>query len=438
MPDGADIAEVHHKGASGCLPRLRSATRRSPDGRQSCLDFKTANMLGCAMRFVLVVLSVVAIAGSLAVLLLVAGAFFDPTSSLFAVIGSMVWATWGPFLLLIALAAVLVGLGARRARIGRLGGLVLLLAVPALAGASYIVARIGLAALAAGARLDPLATLSIATIEAPEPDRIVTMEDVGGTALRAAIYRPAPAAEPAPVIVYVHGGGFRTGTFTETAADLRWFADQGWLVVSIEYRLAAPGHPTWDEAPRDVACGLAWAAHNAGEFGGDPARLALMGDSAGGNLAINVGFAAAAGRNIGDCASRVPVPSAIAVQYPAVDVDSIYTDGFPVPGFEPVALIEDYLGGPPDRFPERVAAVSSASHITPEAPPTLIILPQKDSLVVARGTEAFAQAAQAAGVDLRLVRIPFANHVFNQIAANSLGNQIGRSLRLRFLDERAR
>jgi acetyl esterase len=295
-----------------------------------------------------------------------------------------------------------------------------------------------LAAGSAGADLNPLATLWLGDIEAPAPDEIETMENIDGTALRAAIWRPTPSAGPAPVIVYIHGGGFRTGTFTETAADLRWFADQGWLVVSIEYRLATPGNPTWDEATRDATCGLAWAGRNSTELGGDPSRIALMGDSAGGNLAINVGFAAAAGRVTGDCPSPVPVPSAIAVQYPAVDVESIYTDGFPIPGFEPEALVEDYLGGPPERFPERVAAVSSASYITPEAPPTLIILPEKDSLVVARGTEAFAQAAQAAGGDLRLVRIPFANHVFNQLAANSLGNQIGRSLRLRFIDGRVR
>jgi acetyl esterase/lipase len=240
------------------------------------------------------------------------------------------------------------------------------------------------------------------------------------------------------VIVYVHGGGFRTGTFTETAADLRWFAEQGWLVVSIEYRLAEPGHPTWDEAPRDVACGLAWVGRHAADHGGNPSFLALMGDSAGGNLAINVGFAAAAGRDIGDCPLPVPVPSAIAVQYPAVDVESIYTDGFPIPGFEPVDLIEGYIGGSPEQFPERVAAVTSASYITPAAPPTLVILPENDSLVVPRGTEGFAQAAEAAGVDLRLVRLPFANHVFNQLAANSLGNQIGRSLRLRFIEDERR
>src|SRR6056297_1999155 len=395
-------------------------------------------MVGFAMRFVLVVLLVVAVVGSSAVLLLVLGAFSDPTNSLFAVIGTTVWATWGPFLLLFALVAVLVGIAGQRARIGRLGAVALLVAVPALASATYILARIVLAAGSAGAALDPLAALSLGDIEAPAPDEVETMERVGGTTLRAAIYRPAPAAEPAPVLVYIHGGGFRSGTFTETAADLRWFADRGWLVVSIEYRLASPGHPTWDEATRDAACGLAWAGSNSAGFGGDPSRIALMGDSAGGNLALNIGFAAAAGQATGDCSSPVPVPSALAVLYPAVDLDSIYTDGFPIPGFEPVALIEDYLGGPPDRFPDRVAAVSSANYVTPVAPPTLIILPEKDSLVVAHGTEAFVHAAQAAGVDLRLVRIPFANHVFNQLAADSLGNQIGRSLRLRFIEERVR
>jgi acetyl esterase/lipase len=391
-------------------------------------------MLGLVMRFLLTILSILAIAGGAAVLALVLGAVLDPAGSLFAVIGSMVWMTWGPVLTLVALAAMLVGIAGRRARVGAPAALALMLAGPALAGASYILARIALAALAAGATLDPLGTFAIRDMKVPPPDRVETMERVAGTALRAAIYRPAPAAEPAPVMVYVHGGGFRTGSFTETAADLRWFADRGWLVFSIEYRLAAPGRPTWDQAPRDVACGLAWVGRNAAEFGGDPSTLALMGDSAGGNLAINVGFAAAAGRDIGDCPSPVPVPSAIAVQYPAVDVDSIYADGFPIPGFEPVDLIEGYIGGPPDRFPARVAAVASAGYITPEAPPTLVILPEKDSLVVPHGTEAFVRQAQAAGVDLRLVRLPFANHVFNQIAANSLGNQIGRSLRIGFID----
>jgi acetyl esterase/lipase len=85
-----------------------------------------------------------------------------------------------------------------------------------------------------------------------------------------------------------------------------------------------------------------------------------------------------------------------------------------------------------------VEAISSATFVTGKAPPTLIILPENDSLVVARGTRAFVKDAEMAGANLELVQIPFANHVFNQVAANSLGNQIGRTVRLRFLDQHVR
>lgn len=395
-------------------------------------------MFVSTMRIVLIVLAVLAGLGSTVVLSFVIGAFSDPTSSLFAVLGSMVWTTYGPFLLMVSLVAASIGLVVRKMGWGRFGTLVLALSLAASIGATYILGRIGLAAVTAGGAIDVLSTLSLGDIEEPKPDAIETFDTVEGGDLRAAVYLPGRAKEAAPVIVYLHGGGFQTGTFTETAADLRWLADRGWLVVSVEYRLSTPGLPTWDKAPGDASCGVIWAHRNAARFGGDPGRLALLGDSAGGNLAINIGFAAAEGKAVSDCPGNVPVPMAVAVLYPAVDVVSIYNDGFPIPGFEPRALIEGYLGGPPDEYPDRVAAVSPVTHLTPKAPPTLIVLPENDSLVVAHGTMAFAQSATGAGVDIELVRIPFANHVFNQLAADTLGNQIGRTVRLRFLEEHVR
>lgn len=390
------------------------------------------------MRLVLIILPSLAALVSVVVLGLLIGAFLDPTSSLFAVVGSMVWAPFGPFLLLGTILAFLLGLAARRKGLRRFGVVVLALSVPGIIGAGFILSRIGLAATAAGGVIDVPASLMLGKMDEPAPDVVETVRTIEGTNLNAAIFLPPPRPDPAPVIVYIHGGGFMAGTATETAADLRWFADRGWLVASVEYRLFGPGRPTWDKAPDDVACALDWTARNATRFGGDPSRIALLGDSAGGNLAINLGFAAAAGRATSACGSKIAVPKAIAVQYPATDPMSIYEDGFPIPGFEPPMLIEGYVGGSPDQFPERVAAISSATYLTPQAPPTLIILPEKDSLVVASGTLAFVESAKKTGVGLELVRIPFANHIFNQVAANSLGNQIGRTVRLRFLEQHVR
>ena len=395
-------------------------------------------MIPAMMRSALIIIALVAGLQALFVIGLVLGAFLDPASGRWAVIGSSVWAPFGPFLLLGALLSLAAGWLARRHASRRLGSAVALSAAIALAGSAVILFRIGQAASAAGASVDLPATLVLGAMDVPAPDTVETVRVVEATDLRAAIYRPPPSDAPAPVIVYIHGGGFMTGSFTETAADLRWFADQGWLVVSVEYRLFGPDRPTWNRAPEDVACALVWVSRNATRFGGDPERVAVMGDSAGGNLAVNLGYAAAAGRAPAACGPEVPVPVAIAALYPALDPLSIYADGFPIPGFEPRMLIEGYIGGPPEAYPDRIAAITSENFLTPAAPPTLIVLPEKDSLVVKAGTLGFAAAAAEAGVDLTLVTIPFANHVFNQIAANSLGNQIARTIRQNFLSQHAR
>lgn len=395
-------------------------------------------MLTTTMRIGSFLSATLSLVLSLGVLCLVAGAFLDPTGSRLAVIGATVWTTFGPHLFLAAVASLVVAVLPRVLSRQPFGKVAPIVSMVACLGSGFIVFQIIAATISAGGSANPAVALRLGDMEAPPPDAVETVRVVAGTELRAAIYQPREAADPAPTMVYIHGGGFMTGHRTETAADLRWFADNGWLVVSVDYRLFGPGEATWDKAMPDAACGLIWAHSNAARFGGDPERIALLGDSAGGNLAINIGFAAAEGMTVPECGGDVPVPMAIATQYPAVDPVSIYERGYPIPGFEPTMLIEGYIGGTPPDHPERIAAISSSTYLTPDAPPTLVILPERDSLVVAQGTLAFAAQAQVAGVDLELVRMPFASHVYNQIAANSLGNQAGRTIRLRFLEQHLR
>ncbi|GAA4354834.1 hypothetical protein GCM10023165_46440 [Variovorax defluvii] len=96
-------------------------------------------------------------------------------------------------------------------------------------------------------------------------------------------FRPAGAAR-APVAVFVHGGAFVRGdkrTSTEIYDNvLYWFARQGFVGANIEYRLA-PESP-YPGGALDVADAMAWLHGQVGEFGGDPARMLLIGHSAGG------------------------------------------------------------------------------------------------------------------------------------------------------------
>lgn len=105
------------------------------------------------------------------------------------------------------------------------------------------------------------------------------------------IYTPHGAPEPAPVLVYFHGGGFVIGDLAMVDETCRMLADQAaCIVVSVDYRLA-PEHRY--PAPReDAFAATAWVAREAATFGGDPERVAVGGDSAGGTLATVVALMA--------------------------------------------------------------------------------------------------------------------------------------------------
>jgi acetyl esterase len=96
---------------------------------------------------------------------------------------------------------------------------------------------------------------------------------------------------PHPVLVYLHGGGWVCGS-PKTHRKLGYrFAEAGYLVFNVDYRLA-PEHP-FPTPFEDCLAAARWAQREAARFGGDPARLAIGGDSAGGNLSAAVAAALA-------------------------------------------------------------------------------------------------------------------------------------------------
>lgn len=106
------------------------------------------------------------------------------------------------------------------------------------------------------------------------------------------VYPPAGDAKgPVPVVVWVHGGGWRTGDKDNRAGMnlCQTWAKAGFVVVGLDYRLSpAVVHPAHAE---DVAAGVAWVHTNIAKHGGDPKRVFLLGHSAGAHLVALVGTA---------------------------------------------------------------------------------------------------------------------------------------------------
>lgn len=133
-----------------------------------------------------------------------------------------------------------------------------------------------------------IATASVATLEPPQPvARIENHQVLGhGGLVPIRIYVPK-GPDPLPVFVYYHGGGWVLGDVDTHESLCTAIANAaGCIVVSVDYRLA-PEHK-FPAAVDDAYAATRWVADNAASFGGDPARLAVGGDSAGANLAAVV------------------------------------------------------------------------------------------------------------------------------------------------------
>lgn len=110
-------------------------------------------------------------------------------------------------------------------------------------------------------------------------------------ALAADLYLP-DAAAPAPVLIALHGGGWKGGTRASYRHIGAYLARSGYALCAIDYRLVSGERNRYPAAADDARAAAAYVRDHAGELNVDPARLVLMGDSAGGHLAALVALTA--------------------------------------------------------------------------------------------------------------------------------------------------
>lgn len=138
----------------------------------------------------------------------------------------------------------------------------------------------------ARAQLDDAARIAAGRPIEPVATRDVTIPAAGGPR-RARLYTPDRCPAPSPLLLYVHGGAFMAGSIDSHDQIARFLAKQAGLrVLSVEYRLA-PEDP-FPAGVEDVLDAFDYVHAHAGELGADPARIAIGGDSAGGNLSAVV------------------------------------------------------------------------------------------------------------------------------------------------------
>lgn len=237
-----------------------------------------------------------------------------------------------------------------------------------------------------------------------------------GPPLAARVYTPAGLAEGSPLLVYLHGGGWVTGSLNSHDAVCRFLADVGQLrVLAVDYRLA-PEHP-FPAAVRDAVATYRFARSHAAALGADPAAVALGGDSAGGNLAaVTAHLAARAGER---------GPDRLLLFYPPCDAvrraasRDLFADGFLLTDADIRWFEDHYMPSARDHADPR-ASILLADDLT-GLPPTYLVTAGFDP--IRDEGEEFGRRLAAAGVPVVCRREPALVHGFV--------NMIGLSARCR-------
>ncbi|WP_198653475.1 alpha/beta hydrolase [Actinocorallia populi] len=231
----------------------------------------------------------------------------------------------------------------------------------------------------------------------------------GSRPLELDLWLPEEAPGPLPVIVFVHGGAWRTGLREDMGPRFHsWrpgpfarLVQAGFAVACPSYRLSGEAvHPAQRD---DLARVLAWLRSRADELGLDPERTVLWGESAGGHLAALTALTAPAG-TVRGCVTW----------YAPSDLASLAED-HPPGRFDPSdpgtfeALL---LGAPPAEAPGRARDASPVAHVTPQAPPFLVLHGTEDGLVPFAQSRRLAEALRAQGADAALHPVEGADHLW--------------------------
>ena len=241
-------------------------------------------------------------------------------------------------------------------------------------------------------------------------DRGRLVAEVDGRKLRADVYYREDRPAGAPVLVFVHGGGWVIGFKQYQALPMmNRLASQGWVCVSVDYRLSP--RATFPDHIADVNRGIAWAKAHASEYGGDPAFVAVSGNSAGGHLS------ALAALTWDDPTFKPGFEAVDTRVQAAVTFYGVYdlTDRF---GHWPHRGIRDVLElavfkKRKEEAPELFEAASPLSRVRRDAPPWLVVHGTHDTLVPVSEARRFSEALREVSDNpVCYAEVPDAQHAF--------------------------
>lgn len=218
-----------------------------------------------------------------------------------------------------------------------------------------------------------------------------------------------PEVRNAPLIVWVHGGGWRAGHRSDM--PLGDLVKMGYAVASVDYRLSVVA--PFPAQAHDIKAAIRFLRANAGVYGYNAERVAIAGASAGGHLAAIVGVTnhdKTLEGKVGNHADESSEVQAIISCFGASDLRTILGQSTPEGYKFRASALNLLLGNLPDKKPELAKLASPLAHIDAKDPPLLLFHGDADPQMPVEQSRDFADGYRKAGLMMKLAILPGAGH----------------------------
>jgi len=235
--------------------------------------------------------------------------------------------------------------------------------------------------------------------------------EANGEKLLLDVYTPEQATGPLPAVIMVHGGGWVSGDKSDFKGD--GLARYGFVVFSVNYRLANNPADVYPAAYDDVQRSVRWVRAHAAEYNVDPKRVGAFGASAGGHLVALLGTTDTRDNSDPDLAAYSSRVNCVVDLFGPTDFDPTLKASD-----EAHQIVLKFLGATPEDNPAVYTAASPINHIDAKTVPFLIFHGQDDPLVPVDQSQRFYNALIQNGTEAKLTIFPGEGHGFTKPADN--------------------
>jgi len=260
--------------------------------------------------------------------------------------------------------------------------------------------------LAVGVGLEDLINQYPEVPEDIEAIKDIEYKNVNGKSLQLDLYKPKNLAGPAPLLVFIHGGGWKGGKRSDYLVYLVAFAQKGYMTATVSYRLLKDA--PYPACVEDITDAVQWFFKNGDTYGYDPDRICLIGGSAGAHLSLLAAYGWGEDRWKND---SIPANEsnhgikAVVDIYGPVDLTTPYAQS--------QSLVTNFIAHSWQERPDLYREASPIRYVTSDDPPTLILHGTSDNLVPVSQSDTLKARLDNLGIPCVYYKIPLWPHAMD-------------------------